>query len=404
MWYCGKINEIHENKAFHVDVDNLKTTIDLRLSDLTDSCKLIRLETTPECVLGSYLRYIYVDNKYIIIDDQNGVYKFSSDGLFIKKILKPGRGPQEISRYIRCFYFEKKKILYFDETVRKNNFLYAYDIESEKFLEPVQKCFNENWGDFAIYKDSLIIASLSPGIWGSTDNIKMADSIPYVVFIQNLNGKFLYGIPSNKKFSEFQDEFIQRGMIMTGDKNIHVKYIFDDTLFTLNNNRLSPYIIPNYIKPKENPEKAIPEIGDSRIMYPSYENSSFTIFSESTNDSRTNWEMGVRYNYKYKYFFLNKSNGKYAKISSYIDDLTGEEKKADGNEIKLPELLPNNKLLVVYPSYELLRKKSESHNTKGLSSSIYDQLENIQKDLYETDNPVLLVGIPKVDLQILKRN
>jgi len=61
---------LNENKIFHIDIDKCELSIDLKLSDLTDSCRLVRLETTKECVLGPYLSYLYISDKYIIIDDR----------------------------------------------------------------------------------------------------------------------------------------------------------------------------------------------------------------------------------------------------------------------------------------------------------------------------------------------
>lgn len=388
---------LNENKIFHIDIDKCELSIDLKLSDLIDSCRLVRLETTKDCVLGPYLSYLYISDKYIIIDDRNGIYKFSIDGRFIRKIINVGRGPQEISPNINCFFYEKKNLLFFDETMRRKSFLHVYDIESEKFLEPVKKCFPDTWGDFAIYDDSLIIGSLSPGIWGSMDHIISMDSVPYAIFFQDFNGRFINGILSNKKFlwGQNQNELFQRARIMIGDNNLHIKYEWDDTLFTLNNNKLSPYIIPTYKTPKGNLPNSDPEIGDKRISYKKYENSSFTLFGEYLHNNRIYSDVGVKYEYRKNYFFINKSNGEYAKIKSYTDDFIGHVQEGSGSEIILPSLLSNNKLYVVYNPIDLISKEFGDQDKQELPANIYNQFHSIQKKLNETDNPILLIGTIK---------
>ena len=50
----GSSDKTIENKVFHVNIENCKSSIDLKLSDLIDSCWLVRLETTSESMLGNY--------------------------------------------------------------------------------------------------------------------------------------------------------------------------------------------------------------------------------------------------------------------------------------------------------------------------------------------------------------
>jgi len=75
-----------ESKIIRVEIENCKTSVDLKLSDLVDSCWLIPLDTTKESMLGAYIHYVYISDTYIIIVDLNGIYKFSENGDFIKKM------------------------------------------------------------------------------------------------------------------------------------------------------------------------------------------------------------------------------------------------------------------------------------------------------------------------------
>ena len=64
--------------------------------------------------------------------------------------------------------------------------------------------------------------------------------------------------------------------------------------------------------------------------------------------------------------------------------------------------LESDKLFVSYLPHELLKRISINSENQGFSKNIYSQLNEIKSNLSETDNPVLLIGVPKKKLQILK--
>jgi hypothetical protein len=130
-----------KNTVFQPDLDDCKSSIDLKLSDLVDDLRLVPIETTNESILGEFSSVINISGDYIIISDRINVYKFSNKGKFISKILKNGRGPGEISTSCRNFFNESNNILYFEDDYVENENIRCYDVESEKFLPSIKKCF-----------------------------------------------------------------------------------------------------------------------------------------------------------------------------------------------------------------------------------------------------------------------
>ena len=379
---------LNENKIFHIDIDKCELSIDLKLSDLIDSCWLVRLETTIESMLGNYLNHVFIKNEYLLIDDGAGIYKFSADGKFIKKLINIGRGPDELSQVRMLYYYEEKDLLFIDDYFKNKNYLLCYDIISESFIPPVKKCFSDRWGDFIIYRDSLIIGSLSP---------YEAVSNPYAIFIQDFKGNYISSIQSKRKFIHLQNqnEAFQKMFIYTGDKFIHVKYFLDDTIFTLKNNQLLPYLISNYNSVQIEPPHMLPEIGDKKSVFKEFENTSFLIFRNQTYLGTVQLGFGNKADYKNVYFFLDKTNSNYGIIKSYTDDFIGHVQEGSGNELILPSLLPNNKLYVVYNPIDLISKEFGDQDKQELPANIYKQFHSIQKKLNETDNPILLIGTIK---------
>jgi hypothetical protein len=389
---CSCFNRNHPNdhnefQSIQIDVENCRTSIDLKLSDLVDSCWLVKLETTNESVLGNYFHYVLIDNDFIIIVDLNGIYKFGSNGKFIKKIINFGRGPNEFNSNPKLYYSTDTKILYINDNYGNTSILSRFNVKSQEFLDPVKKCFPGMWGSFIVLNDSLIIASVNP-----FDN----NSNPYALFTQNLQGEFISGIESNSKVISFKNESIpQRMLIFSGGNEIHAKYFFTDTLYRINDDKLHPWLI---IKGNNPPSETYSnmKIGEKKSSFERFENPSFMIFKNLTYEGLVPFKPGAqKAEYDTSYFFINKSNGKYALIRSYMDDLTNKLKVRD---ISFPLSLPNNLIFTFYYPYELKQTNLQKFTETLLPKTIYNQLDSILSGLKDTDNPVLFIGVPKKDL------
>jgi hypothetical protein len=393
FWFCADHIK-SESLTFHIDIDNCKNTIDLKLSDLIDSCRLVPLETTEESLLGDYLRFLYISKNYIIIIDKNGAYKFLPNGKFVKKLINIGRGPNEISGSDRFFYYEPKDLLYIEDDFVQKDQILCYNVRSEVFCPSIKKCFPIRWLAFAIYEDSLII--------GSIEGMDSGETNPYGLFFQNFKGEFISGIISHRNFILPRgkgEKILQRLNIYLGDKSVHLKYSFDDTIFSLKNKSLSVYLSPVY-RNKATLPKMIPAEGENRVYYLPCENPSYIILDFASINGLTDQGGISRPNYRRSFYLLNKSNGKYGKILSYIDDFIGEKPQNKNPKSIFPSSLPNNKLYVSYTSNEFL-KNTSSLNRSFHFNHLNIQMEKIRTNLKETDNPVLLIGMPRSDLQIL---
>ncbi len=380
-----------DDRIFNVSFEQCETSVDLKLSDLTDDCRLIRLETTDESMLSSFPRLV-TNEPDIIIYDRNGVYKFSPEGRFLKKIINKGNGPDEISVSFTCIFNEKTSQIMINDRMR-NGELLIYDTEAEKFLEPVKKCLPGWWGSFALYKDSLILASLNP---------VMADTTRHALFLQNFKGDFISGIAGNRKVVDKmrETEPVQRLIISAGDNDIYAHYVYDDTLFRYDNNKLSPYLIVSYNTPRDFKRATLAEVGESRVGFPSVDNSGFMMLYEIILQGSTQIERGTMFNYDRNYFFLNKSDGSFSQIKSYTDNITGKVQEGNSDQIRFPEMLPGGKFYVLYEASELKDIEPDDQLLRDMPAGIYDQLHEILKNLDEMDNQVLLTGIFKKNINL----
>jgi hypothetical protein len=398
VWNCGKSNGQLTSSPYHPDLDNCKVSVNLKLSNLIDSCRFIQLETTGESIIDNNINLLYITKKRILIGDRNGVYKFSGDGKFIKKLINTGRGPDEISESCLFHFYEAKNLLLIDDRLA-TKYILCYDIQSERFLTPIKKCFPIIWSGFIVYQDSLLMGSIEIGGYLPQDPVPN----PYALFIQNFKGEFISGIKSTKRLvHENYKELFQRMSIHTGDKNVYLKNSHDDTIFYFKNNKVSPYIIPVFKNGSDIP-KLIPDIGTKHVRLGKYENKSFMIFNLSEFVGWKNENGFSRAVYNYNFYLLNKLNGKYSQIRSYTDDLAGKVTALDRSMNKIPGVpnsLPNGKLYVLYFPHEL--SKTIGQKSGAFPERLLSELSLIKKNIIETDNPIILLGVPKTPLLILK--
>ena len=213
------------------------------MTDIADSFRLVPLETTEECLLDDRSEF-YIGKNYILAYDKNGVFKFSAEGKFIKKLIGTGRGPNEFSNPLLCLFMvdEKRDLLYINDYGHQGFYL-LYDLKSEQFLKPVKQCFPA-YGFFNIENDSLIIAS------------NLLNNSEYAIFRQNFNGEFVSGISNKKKYISNQQELYQNGRLIKADSIFYYYSTYDDTLFRIKNNKLIPALALNFATPRGNSGKS----------------------------------------------------------------------------------------------------------------------------------------------------
>lgn len=388
-------------KVYTFNIDKTKEYIDLKLSDLAENFKLIPLETTEESLIGRST--FYISDQYILAYTQNGVYKFSPEGKFIKKIINTGKGPQEVSVYGRLYFVTNNNLLYIND-FQHNEYFLVYDIVAEQFKEPAKKCIPGNWSSLAVDNKGVIM--------GSSLNPLKSDSLHYALVYQNAAGEFISGIPNTKQQKAFKDGDLeyQPSVILSSEKSFKLYYRNDDTLFSIVENSLKPYFVLEFDKPRDYPPAALTQKGVRRIQFPSADAPGFMIIDVAVTENIRQFNEGrtILIEGNHNYVFLDKFKGTAALIRTFNDDLIGNsqdilkivEEKTTG--VNFPQILPGNKLVVAYNPFDILDAVEKGLTNNGFPQKIVDQLKKISKSLKEEDNPVLLVGELKTNERMKK--
>lgn len=385
------VEEEKQDQVFYVDVDSIVSTVDLKLSDIVDSVWLVALETSNESLLGTATYYV---DKECILALYDGLNKFSSDGTFIKKLMKRGRGPGEIPNMLKYAINDYNNLILFDGYPNSKNKLLAYNYKEET-LSIIPKAIEGFWYSLGIVNDSVLI--------GVIHDRYQTDSIKHAFFYQNYKGELISTIPNMRKaFSIYPiggGMVYQTPWISQGNNFNYVRFsATTDTLFKLKEGQLFPYIIlrthiPGKYPPTIGPDKK----GDRGFGFPRVENSSYSILSEGIitdveEVSPQGASDGVRISSDVYYYFLNKSTGKTYKINSYKDDFIGKIQLSEGDHINFPVVQANGLIHVVYLPHQLMQLTLDNNSSTALPPAIYKQLEQLLKTMTENDNPVLLVG------------
>jgi hypothetical protein len=90
-------------------------------TDMIDSVRFIRLETTDDCLIGKIQKVIFHDGLYYIQDTKaSSVFVFDGTGKCKLQICKKGQGPGEYIHLKRLLLdYGKKQLLIYDDALRK---------------------------------------------------------------------------------------------------------------------------------------------------------------------------------------------------------------------------------------------------------------------------------------------
>lgn len=237
---------------------------EFNLSEIAEDIKYIPLETSDSCLLRRVVDYEFTDD-LILVRNFDHVLVFSRDGRFIRRIGKSGKGPGEIDlirimsvipekRQVAVQLNWKKELYFFDF---EGNLVRRFDFKAPVSL--IKVCPDGNYiyhergsGGYEPYSFCLIDEKLDTmslirnnQFWKNTSNVTI--SIGYNTF----------------------DEF----HVLAG--KMFLKSMYNDTVFTIENNRLVPayfldlgkYKLPEDLRPEKLGPDNIQQFRDNSGKY-----------------------------------------------------------------------------------------------------------------------------------------
>ncbi|MEA1877513.1 MAG: 6-bladed beta-propeller [Bacteroidota bacterium] len=100
----------------------------LRYSQVFDHAEIIKLQTTPECLISGINKVSVDQNRIFCFDSKlQTIFIFSNDGLFISKINAKGKGPGEMLSGRAYTLDRNNHHLEFLDSTGKSIYIYDYD-------------------------------------------------------------------------------------------------------------------------------------------------------------------------------------------------------------------------------------------------------------------------------------
>ncbi|MFA5817447.1 MAG: 6-bladed beta-propeller [Bacteroidales bacterium] len=212
------------------------TSIDTNLSEFASSIDYIRLETNPDCLVGSISRFVIFKDRIYMWDGRARatIFCFDIHGKFIYKIQRSGKGPGEyIGVYDMYIDERKEQIVLYDASQAK---IIRYSINGE-FVEEIQH----------ILLPMAIAAYDSDSYWFYTmGSVKLAGITP----LHNLlnvgkDGKTV--LSSHFPFNPNLDNLLHRAF-NNDNGYLTFCYSYCDTIYRIKNSEIHPFVFIDFNK------------------------------------------------------------------------------------------------------------------------------------------------------------
>lgn len=332
--------------------------------DFIESFTYIPLETTPECLIGGNPKIALVDNFIIITDLTQCLIFEKSNGNFVRKIGHIGRDPGGY-RSTQGFFNALTKTFYFPGW---NNDLFKYSLEGKYLGKVVIPGANDSFTNafvpekFSYLNEKIFVCNIF--------NMDGLQSTLLMLFDEN--GKVIKSVP-NRSVTKAHEIRISTGELNFYNYNNKLLYneIYNDTIFNLSLNQITPYLVWNRGKYKVTQESQVKTLEQIRPIH-FLESEKYITFTFSV----------LR---KKRYFALyNKGNTK-LKVCEYEKGIFND---TDGFVPFLPLTGFNGELVGLTQPLDIMNWVEDKKNMKKTIPAEFNKIISVEP----TGNPVLTIA------------
>lgn len=412
----GKLPTVEINGMKIADLDPyLLAPVDIKLSQLAENIRVIPLETNPESLLSGSVDF-QIGEKYIIARNRTGegVFQFTIDGSFIRKIIATGSAPDEFPGMPILCLAEKEDLLL--AITFRSDHIYLYSLSSGSFLGSFNKPLldpGESLYECRYLGDSLVLVSYNK----LSVNEKTANKCG--LKIKTLDGKLIwekgfdYGSRMVLSISDINQLLGSNiSLLSTGNTDEYIIQIEDqDTVYSLDigTYSLRPKLLKRFEKIKVGGfpvSSAVPDCGIEEQEFASvngYQLKHYIHVNDVADDR-------IYASYE-RFFILYDDNTKQAyRIVNYENDFLGFSQNLEQHmEITAPGDIPHNlpvlskpdgKLVEIYEALHFLDYATRALENPELDPLARKRLQDIAGKVIETSNPILLIGDMKENVDL----
>lgn len=234
-------NKNYRNDLITINIDTVISDAPIHFSTLFSDFQIIPLELNEESVIDNIQKLKFVNDTFYIFNGGRikTVFLFSKHGKYLNKICRIGKGPGEYLEPINFDIDEKdKKIFVYDWAGKKLN-IYGTDgnyLHNINFINRFSSFINSDYGFYFFIP--------------SPENPKNQDACLLYQF--NKKGKI---ISKGFKFKDYgyglEYKILPRmGNFFKAKNNIKLYMPLCDTIFSIENKQVKPFILLNTVKYK----------------------------------------------------------------------------------------------------------------------------------------------------------
>lgn len=351
-----------KEKNFLFNLDNIITSENLKLSQLTDNIRCIPLETNENFVLPDNTTRYWVSDKYIITLSDKDIRQFSPEGKFVRKLASSGKGPDE---YLNIFSYtvdEERDILYFGHQGDWNH-IFAIDLKDGKSIGKIEtRCLprymTTSQGNILCFPFNY-------------QNEANSDAI-----LVHPEGKILESIPTSSSPEGF-DITPNLTLIPSNENDLFISR--NDSLFQFTFKGFIPLLALQYS------DKFDPATHSEGVQWDIlFKNKDFVLVQKINIEMKQS-EEAIRINMTSNASeLIDLQNSTHIRIKGfYIDPLEEEYKN-------FPSFKLTGKKLVWKMSAFDLKELAQNKREKG--ETLSPVLQQLDEQLTEESNPVLIIG------------
>ena len=366
VWSCrnasGPLNETSV-----IDITGKCSEMTLKLEDIAEDIKLIRLETDKNAMIR-YFRG-YVGEKNIVSVDREKILQFSSDGQFIRVIAINGLGPGEFGQIDAWDVDENEHFFLFHDVGK--NYISKYNLDSFKFENNIPFTDKGYLSNILTVNDTLLI--ILPG---------MFSNYGYLYFYQSTSGRICEGI----KKEPVLHPGVWAGKTPVFRKMGDDSFIFQpsesDTIFKIDRSQFKPLISLLTEEPQKNGEITRGSYisflfqNDKKIFLQKLDYE--TLKTPNSVSTRTLENVVLMYD--------RKSRKPYS-IKPFYHDYLGV--KLDIHSI---DFLKGNQFVVFYQALEFKNMLRDAFQKGEIPDPQKEKLQQLFDHISEFDNPILITG------------
>lgn len=220
----------------------------INLNDIAD-IKYIPLETTDESLIGVINKYYYTDSLIILVDSQQKIFFFNTNGRFLHSFYHLGSSPYEYQLLKNFTVDPCKKELYINDAYAYRFIVYDYEGNYiREFKYNKEKLFNYIYN----YNQEYILA-YNVGIGGQNGRF-LSEEYPYLLIskkdgtiktmdIQIQNGFSNNIVIYNPKNGSFHGQGLPISHLTNSNDRIIISDYAKDTIYSVGNSEITPIAV-----------------------------------------------------------------------------------------------------------------------------------------------------------------